>query len=214
MKFEKIIKYMILILILSFTLKAFVMDDCKVGRVVYIDDWHDEKVVIKRCDYSDNTIKVKDSDGDTKWVKPSELMGEFGKFVEDQAEDILLEGLENILKGIVKGKNHNNNGDYYIYLENRCSKSIKFALDYKTIHGSWKTDGWWEMKSGESAYLSDNGGKLTSNNSIAYFYAETLDEKTVWEGNDNTTYLDGKKLYMKKKLDSTGSLDFILTCSN
>jgi hypothetical protein len=70
---------------------GFVMDDCVVGKTVYIDDWYDEEVVIKQCDYSDNTIKVKDLRGNSKWVKPSELMGAFAREVENAGENMLIE---------------------------------------------------------------------------------------------------------------------------
>ena len=202
------------ILFFPVSLVAFTMDSCSVGKTVYIDDWHDKEVIIKECDYSDNTIKIKDLEGNTKWVKPSELLGRFGKGVEDFFEDILINLGEEIVKDMVKGVNKNSNGDYYIYLENQCDKSIRFALKYQTIQGKWETDGWWEMKPNKGSYLSSNGTKITSNNSIAYFYAETIDNSIVWKGDDTTTYFDGETLYMKKKIDSSGSLDFILTCGN
>jgi len=204
-------KIFILLILPIFSI-AFSMDSCSVGKTVYIDDWHDKEVIIQECDYSDNTIKVKDLSGNIKWVKPSELLGKFGKEVEDFFEDILIDMGEDIVKEMVKGPNKNSNGDYYIYLENQCDKTIKFALKYKTTYGTWKTNGWWEMKPNKGSYLSSNGTKLTSNSSIAYFYAETTSGDIVWKGDDATEYFDGETLHMQKQVDSYGSMDFLLTC--
>ncbi|HIP11968.1 MAG TPA: hypothetical protein EYG73_04515 [Arcobacter sp.] len=74
--------------VLSITTFAFNMDDCSEGRTVYIDELIDLEAVIIKCDYSDDTIKVRlDKDDKTKWVKPSELMGSVGKEVEDYFEE-------------------------------------------------------------------------------------------------------------------------------
>jgi len=94
---EKSLVVLILVVLLPICSYGFVMDDCVVGKTVYIDDWHDEEVVIKQCDYSDNTIKVKDLRGNTKWVNPSKLMGGFGKALEDAGEDMLIDFLAKAL---------------------------------------------------------------------------------------------------------------------
>jgi len=77
-----------LILIIPMFINAFNMDDCREGRTVYIDELFDLEAVVLRCDYSDDTIKVRlDKDDTTKWVKPSELMTSAGKEVEDYFEE-------------------------------------------------------------------------------------------------------------------------------
>lgn len=73
--------------ILPSTSSALDMSDCNIGRTVYIDKLIDIEAEVVERDYSDNTVKVKTNNGETRWVKPSDLMGTFGKKVEDYAEE-------------------------------------------------------------------------------------------------------------------------------
>ena len=85
---KKIFNVFGILVLLSIYTSAFNMDDCSEGRTVYIDELFDLEAVIVKCDYSDDTIKVRlDKDDTTKWVKPSELMGTVGKEVEDYFEE-------------------------------------------------------------------------------------------------------------------------------
>lgn len=74
---------------------ALTMDDCNIGRTVYVDEFFDKEATVLERDYSDNTVKIQLSDGTTQWIKPSKLMGEFGKqfedFVEEKAADFILD---------------------------------------------------------------------------------------------------------------------------
>ncbi|MCK5855412.1 MAG: hypothetical protein KAG56_09330 [Sulfurovaceae bacterium] len=70
---------------------ALEMSDCDIGRTVYIDELIDIEAKVIKKDYSDNTVKVKLNSGETRWVKPSDLMGRFGKEVEDYAEEKIVD---------------------------------------------------------------------------------------------------------------------------
>ena len=85
---KKIFNVLSVLVVLTISISAFNMDDCSEGRTVYIDELIDVEAVIVRCDYSDDTIKIRlDKNNETKWVKPSELMGKVGKEVEDYFEE-------------------------------------------------------------------------------------------------------------------------------
>ncbi len=81
------LKMLVLIILLSVSANALSMDDCYEGRTVYIDEVFDIEVTVVTRDYSDNTVKVRLNNGDTRWVKISGLMGRFGKEVEDYVEE-------------------------------------------------------------------------------------------------------------------------------
>ena len=66
---------------------ALSVDECTSGRTVYIDKLFDIEAIVIKNDYSDDTCYVRLNNGDTKWVKASDLMGVFGKKVEDWVEE-------------------------------------------------------------------------------------------------------------------------------
>jgi hypothetical protein len=83
-----------------------------------------------------------------------------------------------------------------VYVHNRCPDSIVVALRYKSVHGDWRTT--------DFAGINGNGEKLlaSSDNSIFYYYAETMRKPgTVWAG-DRSYTVEGKQyLFRRKELE-------------
>ena len=104
-----------------------------------------------------------------------------------------------------------NNGENY-YFTNHCSSPVRLAIRYKNIDGEWVSDGWWHFDPGESAYLSANGDRLTSNNTIWYYYAEPTDNFRGYWGGNNQINFDGQKLKMREVRDSNGRYDWAIKC--
>lgn len=92
-------KTLTMLAVLSISSLALNMDDCSVGRTVYIDNLIDRETIIEKCDYSDDTIKVRLNNGETKWLKPSELMSPATKKVEDYLEEKAVDFLVGCLFG-------------------------------------------------------------------------------------------------------------------
>lgn len=88
---KKKLMWLTIVIILPIFGYALDMDDCYKGRTVYIDEVFDIEATVVKRDYSDDTVKVRLNSGETRWVKPSDLMGSFGKEVEDELEDIAID---------------------------------------------------------------------------------------------------------------------------
>ena len=102
---------------------------------------------------------------------------------------------------------------YKFFVTNRCRHAIDIALKYRKINGEWATIGWWGVSGNSSRYLSfKNGDFARTNNSIAYYFAETKDGRLYWGDGTNEVLLDGRRLPMSKVDDSDGDTDLTLTC--
>lgn len=103
---------------------------------------------------------------------------------------------------------------YFIHVKNKCNKTIKVAIDYKAVSGTWKTEYWYKFTPYESGYLTDSGVRLSTRNSILYYYAVSDDKTSVWNGNEVTKYISGEKIEMGKLVDKQGDNNLIFTCGN
>lgn len=101
------------------------------------------------------------------------------------------------------------NRDYYF--TNNCSQPVDLAIRYRSASGAWVTDGWWRFDPGESLYLASNGQRLTSTNSVWYFYAETADGSGFW-GGDHRINFDDSSLPMKEMRDNNGDYNWSVRC--
>lgn len=103
-------------------------------------------------------------------------------------------------------------GAYGFYFTNNCKYPVRVAIRFKNTEGSWQTAGWWNFSPGESAFLSSDGARLISRNSIWYYYAETVDGPEVFWGGDHGVNFRGKYLDMKKMRDAKGTKDWRISC--
>lgn len=116
-------------------------------------------------------------------------------------------------------------GGAEILLKNSCSEPITIALRYKYASSffmskkeddTWQTEGWWQLKPGQSFYMEDaNKRRITSYSQIIYFYARTTSGKTVrWEGAREFAVGDRKypMRFRVLELDSSKALRMELSC--
>jgi hypothetical protein len=105
-------------------------------------------------------------------------------------------------------------------VENACGRALRFAVHYLPDGGAWRTEGWWNVDPMSSTALRGDLGQVASSNTIFYYYAETLDRKTVWRGRDDdetdATYaLEGRTLRFDRvrlERDADGRYQLKLTC--
>jgi hypothetical protein len=78
---------------------------------------------------------------------------------------------------------------FKIVIENTCDKPISVAIHYENLEGTWVTRGWYEIATGESAYLAD------TKNAVYYTYARTTDQMVIWKGDDTFQDVAGSGTY-------------------
>lgn len=96
---------------------------------------------------------------------------------------------------------------------NKCDKSFRIAIEFRDASLTWTTWGWWTFEPGQSSFVSYDGRRLRSNNSVFYFYA--TGDGLEWKGESPGT-VDGKdykfrKIKLPVKPDDT--FELALTCS-
>ena len=105
-------------------------------------------------------------------------------------------------------------GPSKITFRNSCVRDdVRIYVKYLTTDDRWRTRGPWVFEYGERANLVSNGDTLWTNNSIVYYYAETLDGDVSWEGNQRVEYGDDD-LNMREYRTSSDSISINLTCDN
>ncbi|WP_422103821.1 hypothetical protein [Winogradskyella sp.] len=103
-----------------------------------------------------------------------------------------------------------------IYFKNACGSDIKLALRYRYNGKDWTTKSWYHIDGNEKTYLSSNGIKLSTENSIVYVYAYTPYNTHKWSG-DDSRYIDGKLYKMRKyemEIDADGDYYIDLNCNS
>ncbi|GAA3614845.1 hypothetical protein Q4Q39_02440 [Flavivirga amylovorans] len=103
-----------------------------------------------------------------------------------------------------------------IYFKNTCSSDIKLAVRYRYNDESWTTKYWYNIDGNERTYLSSNGNRLTTNNSIVYIYAKIPGENYEWSG-EKSRYINGEYYDMMEyemNIDSDGDYYISLNCLN
>lgn len=132
-----------------------------------------------------------------------------------------------ILGEIIKESNTSSNNSNYsptyatsssssinnIRINNECHKPVNIAVRYMNTNDNWVTDGWWEFSPSEKGLLRGDNGRLETDNSILYYFAQSTDKTIVWEGDKNTKYFKGKKLDMREVDDENGDIDITLVCN-
>lgn len=70
-------------------------------------------------------------------------------------------------------------------VENACGRDLRLAVHYLPDGAAWRTEGWWNVDANSSTGLRGDLGLIESTNTIFYYYAESLDQKIVWQGRDD-----------------------------
>lgn len=104
-----------------------------------------------------------------------------------------------------------------ICIKNKCRYNITLAISYLGLNDQWYTKGWWNLKPGESSYLTCDKYPLVTNNRIIYLYGKCNDKNLEWSGEYKIKVEDRE--YPMRKIDATESddgkyLDITLTCPN
>lgn len=215
-------KIILIVALFPFVLFALDKSDCKIGEMVYIDNFlvEDEKVEIVDTYWGDkNEVKVRHSDGKEEWVLLDDLQGDLGAFVEFVGKEIIKEGMEQVVQQKYQESRTETKrysmppsiGDH-ISVNNNCHKKIEIFISYlPTDSSDWVTTYWYEFEPYKKSILTKNGKRIRTTNTILYFYAKSKDG--VWEGDDSLEEIDGETFSMKK-LKLTGEKEIKLTCSN
>ena len=105
--------------------------------------------------------------------------------------------------------------DYAIFkFQNKCKHPIAFAVSYKDIDGTWRTEGWWNVKQDEDIILTNqNNIRLKTDNTYWYFYAKTTDGSNMeWKGKYESELFGGTRLPMMEFRDADKEKDWSTTC--
>lgn len=68
---------------------------------------------------------------------------------------------------------------YHLYVQNSCHKKVRVAIVYykQTMWNTgWVARCWWEFSPGSSAYLAEQGERLTTEKNHWYVYAEEVSD--------------------------------------
>lgn len=206
--------------------------DLDVGDGMYLQGiLSDELVYVVRVDHSYNRVKVRRSeDGTTKWVSASDLISRESSNGNDFVRGAVAVGLLVCLTDPESCQNNNNRSSnsrytqanysrtnasstgYKFKITNNCRHPVNLAMHYKTVVGSWSTNGWWTVRGNASRYLTfDDGSYATSNSSTFYYYAKFNDGSYVWEGKYKYAF-NGDMLPMRKAEDKEGDSEWAISC--
>jgi hypothetical protein len=103
----------------------------------------------------------------------------------------------------------------YISVDSHCSKPLRFYVSHADGYRNWHVHGPYDFAAYEGpTRLKNNNVVLTqTENHDLYIYAESMDGRTVWEGNYNFDYNGLQFSMMKANLSiQGGELRVKLTC--
>lgn len=155
----------------------------------------------------DVVIEVRNGDiTDLRWGRNNAILAPPGSTIKVMADELARINNEQ------SGHQASSTADGYGYwFTNRCSISVELAIHYLDSSGRWQTEGWWTFAPGESAFLTNDAGRLTSNNATWYFYAHTTDNAWEWKGNNRFTLYD-RSLGMREMTDTEGDSEWYVSC--
>jgi uncharacterized membrane protein len=155
----------------------------------------------------DVVIEVRNGDiADLRWGRNNAILSQPGSTIKAMAEE--LARINNEQSG---SQTSSTAAGFGYRFNNRCSISVELAIHYMDTSGRWQTEGWWVFAPGESAFLTNDAGRLTSNKATWYFYARTSDNAWEWRG-DNRFTLNGTPLGMREVTDTEGDSEWYVSC--
>ena len=141
------------------------------------------------------------------WVPPFETSKAIGQIVTDLLEEAggSHQSQESTSSKVARGQR--------IHFANNCRHPVRLAICYRKLDGSWQTVGWWKRNAWEANYLAfSDGSTLRTDNSVAYYYAETQDGYYYWSGKGYEATLDGRTLPMLSVEDGLGDINLKIDC--
>ncbi len=112
------------------------------------------------------------------------------------------------------GGSPSNSTGFNYHFSNSCDRPVRLALSYQDMSNAWVTESWWTFEPGESAWLSSDNVRLSSNNANYYYYAETTDGSNWNWGGDHMVTVDNELYGMKPKYDAEGHNEWAINCDN
>lgn len=101
---------------------------------------------------------------------------------------------------------------YRFHFSNQCRHSVRLALRYARLDGTWDAVSWWTVSGNSSTYLHfENGQYLETTRSTFWYYAVIKGQSYEWRG-DNEFDVRGEKLSMRKMIDDDGDSEWFITC--
>ena len=103
-------------------------------------------------------------------------------------------------------------------LQNACVDTARVALRYKdAATDEWRSAGWYRVEPGKWMRPTLGGRRLRTDNTVFYFYAATVDGKSVWAGKsknkaDRTYIFRGHEFRFREIRDAQGDRNLRLTC--
>lgn len=135
---------------------AIEMSEIGVGDTLYFDGFmNNPKVTVLDKDYSDNTIKIKKSDGSIEWVKSSKLMGSTGKLFDDMLQNVGKELGKEFVKGVMN--NAGKSGERGFSICNETGSTFQAILGMNSKDEGVITHGHFSVGSGECNKLISGG---------------------------------------------------------
>lgn len=198
------------------------------GDYYYINRFgsnNDKVVVVRKLEYPD--VKVRDVDtGESKVVSASKLLTKSELNNEEMANGVLgglaalavvgcianpeacKENTQNANR--LDNSGSSENAGFSVKVHNKCDESVRVAIHYKNIDGSWLTKFWWEIDPQENTYLSSGGERVKTNNSVLYYYAYA--DIGAWRGDATFQEINGESYGMRKIEDTEGDTEIVLSC--
>lgn len=218
----------LILIVATGTAQAANINDLDVGDGVYLEGiFSDELVYVIRIDRSGHRVKVRRStDGTTKWVNPAKLISReasIGNDVGRVAIGVALavcafdpDSCANNSSGSNRQTSRTvstSSSAAKFYVSNECEQPVRVAFRYLKTNGDWTTAAWWEFKGNSSRYLKFTDGNFaTTNNTISYYYAETMNRSLEWAG-DYSVAVNERSVAMRKLNNNAGDTRLRLTCS-
>ncbi len=209
-------------------LQAANIHDLDLGEGVYLQGIvSDELVRVVRIDIGRNLVKVlRSEDGTAKWVNPSQLISRESSIVNDVGRTAAVITIAACLLNPEACKNtgsrnsqsnsiqsSGSSAGYKFKVLNNCKHSIMLALRYLKTDGKWSTIGWWTLDGEKHTYLKQDGGYITTNSSVFFYYAGTSDGSLYWGGDNNYT-VNGETYAMRRIEDKSGDSEITLSCTD
>lgn len=98
----------------------------------------------------------------------------------------------------------------FLHFTNNCNKDVDLHIHFLNESGEWETRGSWEFTASESAYLTSNDRRLTTNNSILFYH---ISGKNIdFRGKHKFKEYD-ETYYMKKINDNYDTTEWSYSCN-
>ncbi|HTR85207.1 MAG TPA: peptidoglycan-binding protein [Reyranella sp.] len=99
------------------------------------------------------------------------------------------------------------------FVTNKCPHPVTILLRYRDVYNNWQTEAWWRFAPSEASFLAVRDVRITSRNTIWYYYAAATDGSgKLWTG-DHAVAFGGRTYQTRKIEDTTPGHRLTLTCT-